>query len=138
MEEMLVTRAEIVQPVLARCRLRKAVLGTLAVAGKAHVTCAAIGWEAKFLGIAEACLLRGFNESSQGRLHQIAETIVGIDEVVARVHVSVVLDSQCAAAGGRKNAQRLRDAVPRLQGNIEDLHEDTADIADHPFIKNLL
>ena len=43
MKEMLVARAEIVQPVLAGCRLSEAVLGTLSITGKSDIALATIG-----------------------------------------------------------------------------------------------
>ena len=65
MEEMLVARAEIVQPVLAGCRLRKAMLGTLAIAGKTHIALTAIGGKANFLCIAKTRLLRRVHQARQ-------------------------------------------------------------------------
>ena len=58
MEEMLVARAEIVQPILARRCLHEAVLGTLAVAGKTHIAFAAVGGKTDLLCVAKARLLR--------------------------------------------------------------------------------
>ena len=58
MEEVLVPRAQVVQAVLAGCGLRKAVLGTLPIAGKAHIACTAIGGEPGLLVIPKTCLLR--------------------------------------------------------------------------------
>jgi hypothetical protein len=58
MEEMLVSSAEVIEPILARRRLRKTVLGALAVAGETHIARSAIGGQSDFLGIAKARLLR--------------------------------------------------------------------------------
>ena len=71
-------------------------------------------------------------------LHDISQLVVGINKVVAGVHIAVVLDRQRRAALGRKDAERLRHAVPRLQRNIEDLHIDAAYILYHPIVKDLL
>jgi len=58
MEEMLVSSAKVVEPILTGCRLREAVLGALAVAGETHIARTAIGWQTNLLGIAETRLLR--------------------------------------------------------------------------------
>src|ERR1035438_8585186 len=112
MKEMLVARAEIVKPILARRRLRKAMLGTLAVAGKTHIALTAISGQRKFLCIAKARLLRRTHQARQMLLHDISQLIVGINEMVARVHIAIVLDCQRASALGRKDAERLRHPVP--------------------------
>ena len=56
-EEVLVSGAEIIQPVFSCRRLRKAVLGAFAVTGEAHIALLAVGRKRSSFGGAKARLL---------------------------------------------------------------------------------
>ena len=59
-----------------------------------------------------------------------------LDEVVAGVDVAVPLHRQGRAAGGGVDAQARGLAVPVAQGDVEQLHEDLADVAPYPVFED--
>ena len=65
MKEMLVPRAEIIQPVFTRSRFRETMLGALAVAGETHIARLAIGGKPNRFVLAESCLLRRAHQRVQ-------------------------------------------------------------------------
>ena len=104
-EERLEPGAEPVQAGLAVGRQQDAVLGALAVAGEEVLAGAAEGGQRLLLGPAEGALLLGAHEVADRRLDDVAEQVTGVDEVVARVQVAVVLERDALAAGGLEDAQ---------------------------------
>ena len=60
---------------------------------------AAVVGQCVALGVIEGDLLRGGEQFEQGPLGDVAEQVVGFDEVVAEVQVTVVLQGERAAAG---------------------------------------
>src|SRR6185312_4046074 len=87
-------------------------------------------------GGAEAALLGRADERLHGRLHDVAQLIFRIDEVVAGVEVSVVLDGEGHAAVFAEDAEALRHSEPALESYIEDLDEGLADVAADPLVKD--
>ena len=69
-------------------------------------------------------------------LLDVAQQILRLDEVVARVEVAVVLERQGAAARLVENAHRRRQADPRRQRGVEHLHEHASDIRADPFVED--
>ena len=104
-EERLEPGAEPVEAGLAVGRQQDAVLGALAVAGEEVLAGAAEGGQRLLLGPPEGALPLGAHELADRRLHDVAEQVRRIDEVVARVHVAVVLERDALAAGGLEDAQ---------------------------------
>ena len=83
MKEMLVSRAEVIQPVLASRRLQKAMLGTFAITGEPHIALQTVRRKARRFSIAEAFLLGRIRQRPERLLHQVAEKVVRIDKVIA-------------------------------------------------------
>ena len=57
--------------------------------------------------------------------------------MIAGVEISVMFQRKGIAARLVENAQARRVSHPRLQRDIENLHEDFADVVHHPLIENL-
>jgi len=103
-EEGLVASAQIVQPRLTVGRQQEAVLRAAAVTGKAYVTVQAELGESGQLVQAELPLLRRRDELDHRRLEDVAQAVVGLDEVIARIQVAVVLQRERVAARRRVDA----------------------------------
>ena len=138
MKEVLVPGAKVIQPILSCCGLRKAMLGTLAIAGESYVALLAIGRKSRSLGSAETSLLLRCNQRSHGALHDVAEPVLGINKVVALVEIAIVFNRERPPALGSEDTQRLRHAIPRLECDIEDLYEDAAHVLNDPAVEDLL
>ena len=84
-EKALVTRAQIIQSVLAFGGRHEAMFGALAVAGKAHIAFAAIGWQAGFFRVPKPCLLLRCNESGDRSFEDVSKPVLWVHEVIAGV-----------------------------------------------------
>src|SRR5262245_30615758 len=111
-EEAQVASAEIVQPRFAVGGRQETVFRAAAVAGKAHLAASALRRQAVELGPAEARLLRRADQVGHVRLTDVAEPVLGLDEVIAGVEIAVVLERQRRAAGRRVHTQTMRLAGP--------------------------
>ena len=89
------------------------------------------------LGGAEFALARRSEGLDERGVGQIAQSVLGKDEVVARVDVAVVLDHQRIAARFAERAERRADAHPLGQRHVEELHEIVAHVAQHPVVEHL-
>ena len=66
----------------------------------------------------------------------VAEQVLGFDEVVAGVEVAVVLERDGVAARLAEDADAGGEAAPRCDRGVERLHEDGADVARDPFVED--
>src|SRR5438874_9769525 len=80
-EECLVARAQVIQPWLSIRRLDEAVLGTLAVAGEAHLALTAVLWQAMTLVQAKLPLPVRGHQFYHMPLRNVTEQIVRFDTV---------------------------------------------------------
>src|SRR5205814_3429600 len=64
------------------------------------------------------------------------ELVAGIDVVVARIEITVVLKGDGVAAGFAKDAQGRGHAQPDAELDVEDLDEDFADVFFDPLVEN--
>jgi hypothetical protein len=66
------------------------------------------------------------------------DPVLRADEVVAGVHVAVVLQRHRTAAGLGVDADaQIGHVEPVGQGGVEHLHEDLADVAPHPLVEHV-
>jgi hypothetical protein len=131
----LVARAEVVKPVLSVWSLDKSVLRALAVAGELDVAIEAVLRKSFFFVAPKLPLLRRIHKRGQWSLHDIAEPVLGIHEVVAGVEVAVVLKSHRGSAGFPKPAKASRHPDPTLKRDVEQLYKVFADILSNPLVE---
>lgn len=77
--------AHIVKPILARCGLQEAILGTSAIAGKEPLTASALLGQSIHFISAEVVLLIAVHQFADGGLMDIAQQIFGRDEMVTSI-----------------------------------------------------
>ena len=77
----------------------EAVFRTASVAGEPHLTVAAVLGQRVALAAPELQLAFGVDEVPERRVGDVAEVVVGFDEVVAGVDVAVVLQRHGGTAG---------------------------------------
>ena len=135
-EEEFVTRAQGVQPCVARLGGDKAVLRALAVAERAVLAAEALARQCVALGKAELQLPLRPEDVAQGIVSDISEQVFGVDEVVARVDVAVVLYDERLAACLAHGADTRRHVHIVGQRGVEELHEASPDILAHPYVED--
>ena len=135
-EEIFVTGAKIIQSRLARGGGHEAMLGAAAVAGEAHGAGAALLGQGVVLVIAELHLLRAIDGVLQRVRHDVADLVLRIDVMVARVEVAVMFHHQGRAAALGEHAQRRAQAHPAAQRDVNVLDKDRADVVQQPFVKH--
>src|SRR6185312_11861816 len=135
-EEEFVAGAEVVEAGFAVGSCEEAVLGALSVAGEADFALVAVAGQGVALGGSEAALLGRADERLHGRLHNVAQLIFRIDEVVAGVEVAVVLEGEGHAAVLAENTKALRHSEPAFESYVEDLDEGLADVAADPLVED--
>ena len=97
-KELLEARTQVIEPRLTVIRVQNAVLGALAPAVAQVGALAALAGQGFVLGVAELDLI-----PLQGRITQltdanVANAVLGINVVIARIDTAVVLDGQRLAA----------------------------------------
>ena len=66
----------------------------------------------------------------------VAELLARLDEMIAGVEIAVVLQRRTVAAGGGVDAQQMAAEI-RFERHVEELDEDPADVAAHPFLEDV-
>ena len=112
-------------------------LGALAVAQEIVIATFALQRQGITLVASEALLV--FTAVHVGKLtcHDVAEAVLGIDEMVTRVDIAVVLHNHAVAAHLTEGTQRWLHTAPVGKGNIKELHEPVAHIVLHPLVKDI-
>ena len=123
MEEVFESCAKVVQTRIAvRCG-DKAILGTFAVTGEAHIAIQAVLRQRIQLVLAKFDLLWRSHQLDHVLVLDIAQKIVGFDKMVARVEIAIVFDGQARAAGLVKDTHAGGShAQPIAQRCLEGLH----------------
>ena len=106
------------------------------VAGEEVVAGAAEGGQRLLLGAAEGELLLRAHELADRLLHDVAEQMTGVDEVVARVQVAVVLESGALTAGGLEDTEARGAAHVGGEHAVEGLHEHLAHVVMQPLVED--
>src|SRR5262249_17478036 len=135
-EENLIALAEIIQAFLPIWRAKEAMFGTFSIAGKTIIAFAAISRQRIVLVLAELPLLARVDQRAQRILDDVAEFVLRINVVIARIEIAVVFNRQRRTTSLTKDAEALLDSQPALQSDIKNLHEVPPDIVSNPFIKN--
>ena len=137
MEEELEGRAEVVQARLAVGGAGEAVLRAASVAGEANVAFAAVARERVALVQAELPLLLGGDQIDEVPVGDVAQQVAGLDEVIARVDVTGVLEREREPAGLAVHAQARGLPDPVRQRRVEHLHVHARDIVADPFLEDV-
>ncbi len=132
-----VARAQVIKSGLSVRGFDKPILRTLAVTGKAHLALATVARQRVKFVPAELPLPVRTYELNQGHVLYVAQKVLGLDEVIAGVEITVVLQRERVPAGLGEDAHRRRPADPGSQGRVKHLNEDAAHVPSHPFIENL-
>src|SRR5262249_36762209 len=119
-EEALKPGAKVAQAWLSIGRLDEPVLGAVSVAGESVAALSTVACECVPLVAAEPTLLRRVHDISELaiRFSQVADLVLWVDEVVARVDAAVLLDSQGAPADFGRRAHLGRLAHPLSDGRL--------------------
>src|SRR6266550_4201538 len=132
-EEDLVARTEVIQPRFAVGGLDEPVLRAAAVAREQERARAAVPRQRVPLIRPERTLLRRRNELEHALLVDVAEQVVGLDEMVARVQIPVVLHRESVSTRRGVDTEGVSPDV-RTERYIEHLDEHAADLVADPFL----
>ena len=135
-EEAPIAGTQVVQARLAVGRPDDAILRAAAVAHRPDVALPAVARQRLLLGLPEGVLRRALEEFGKRGLADVAQPVLGGDEVIALIEVAVVLDDRDIPAGGTEDAQRMVQAVGRPRGFLEDLDDDPPDVLPHPLVED--
>ena len=112
-------------------------LWTFTVTCKIPSACHAFFWQTITLVNTKAYLFFGCHQSTQVGLEDIANPVVFIYEMIARIQVAVMLDNGISSACLCKCSYSRLYSAPKGQSGIELIDEHTADIVAHPIIKDI-
>ena len=98
---------------------------------------AALLWQLLVLQPREGLLLRAIHHFVERLVVEIAQPMLGKHEMVARIHIAVILHHARMAAFLGQRADTRRHAHPVGQSGIEKLNEIVAHIMVHPRIEQL-
>ena len=115
----------------------EAVLRALAPAGEIVVAAQAFGRQGVAFGKPELDAPPRAVDLRERRLADVAQQVFGIDEVVARIDVAVVLDDQRIAARLAHRADPRLHAAPLGQRRVEHLYEILAHVGNDPLVKHV-
>ena len=76
------------------------------------------------------------NQLSERNCQDIAQQVVPVDKMIARVNIAVMFDHHCRSAYRRKDTYPMRFPVPVCKGGIEMLDVDRSHVTLNPFIKD--
>ena len=102
---------------------------------EAHIAVQAILRQRVELVASEFQLLIRGDQFNHVRLIDVAQLVLRLHEVIARIQIAVVLQRQRRAARLGEHTQPRRLAIPVRQRHIEHLHVDFTDVVPHPLFK---
>ena len=137
MEELFETRAKVIQAGFFIRGYDKAVLGALAMARKADITVKTVlRKRIPFIQAELPMLWRGY-QLYHVLVLDIPEEVIGFDEMVASIQVTIMFQGNTQTAGRIENAHAGRRHVqPVANGCLKCLHKHVPDIVMDPFIKD--
>ena len=112
------------------------VFGAFAVACEEHVALAALAWQRLVLEQTEALLLGAVEHFDERLLVEVAQTVLGAHEVVARIDVAVSLHHGSVSALVGVGADGGCGAHPVGKRAVEEFHIDGSHIALHPLVED--
>ena len=118
-------------------RLLEAVLRTFTVAGKEIPALQALRRESVALGKAETDAFFGGVYLLESMFFDVAKQVLRIHEVIAGIHIAVVLHHERIAAGLGHGAHPGLHAAPEGEGRVEHLDIIVSDIPAHPLVEHV-
>ena len=134
-KELVKPSAEVIEPRLSVLVLRKAVLGTLAPAGKEVGTLPALPRQGIVLIAPKPLLSRTVHHLYQRTGADIPKLVLREDEVIAAVDIPIILHHAGVTAALRHSADPRLDAHPIGERGIKDLYEVLPYPVPYPGIK---
>lgn len=113
----------------------KPVFGAAAVTGE---TIGAVEAGTREIGLCttESELGRLHDQASQRRFHDIAATMLRIDEVVAGKDIAIVFEGESTATLLGVHAETRAESEPSTERHVEGLYVDPTDVGSQPAIEN--
>ena len=136
LEEAVIAEAEVVETGVAVAVAYEAVFGALAVAREKVVAFFALLWQHTAFHLGKFVLLGRIHHFGDGLVAKVAEQMFGIYEVVARIHVAIVLHNAGVAALFGENAHSGGFAHPVSEGCVEKLNVVFTHIVPHPLVED--
>ena len=113
------------------------VLGASAVAQLPHIAAQALARQGIAFVDAELDRLGRRHHCGQIVFVDIAQKVLGIHEMVAAVHIAVVLHHRIAAASLREAASAGLHSAPVGKGTVEEINEGPAHVVRHPVVEDI-
>lgn len=136
LEELIIAFAKIVQARLIVPISLEAVLRTFPMTGKLVFAFLALARQHLVLHLRKLFLLVGIHHFRYGLRMDIPQLVFWIDEMVARIEISIKLHDAGMATLLCHGAEPRGHPNPVCQRGIKQLHEIFAHIMMHPFIKD--
>lgn len=136
LKEVIVATAQVVETRFAVGRVTETVLGTFTVAGKEIGACFALTRQTIVLGPAELLLAFAIHHLHERLRVDVPQLVLGEDEVVAGIYVTVKLHYTSMPAGLGQGTDAGLFANPVGQCGVEQLYVILAYVVAHPFIED--
>jgi hypothetical protein len=134
-EETLQSRTEVIETGFAIRGLNEAVLGAAAVAHRENFAFPAITRKGAALCFSETSLRLAIQQLIKRRFVDAAQSVVAINEVIAREKIAIMLKYRNLTAGFAEYTQRMLQSKGWPGSLFESLNGYTTNIALHPLIK---
>ena len=131
-----VSGTQVVKTILAVWGFDKPLLRTSTVAGEFELAPATIVRKCVPFISPELSLLWTLSHLTDGRVGDVPEVVLGVNEVVTRVNITVMLDDHRVAARLSEDAQAGVLSHPTGKSGVEDLDEIFTNVFSHPLVEN--
>ena len=134
-KKTIVTFTQIIMAWIAILIADKTILGTFAMAGKLIAAFPALTRKGAMLDVAELLLFRPIEHFGERLLANVAKFILGENEMIARIDVSVVFHHTGMSAIAGKDTNTRRYATPVGKRAVEEFDKDLPHIVSHPLVE---
>lgn len=136
MEEDLITCTKVIETRLAIGRLLESQARALSMTSLKPLAFTTLAGKRLLLQAREAILLSPIKHLRQAVCADIAQLVLREDEVVAGIHIAIMLHDRCMTTFLSIDTNTRLCTQPAGKGGIEELHKDLAHITLHPFIED--
>lgn len=133
-EKGLESSTEVIQTRFAVGSHREAVLRTTTIAGKSDITFLAHAWQGSLFIATKSDLLRCSDKVNQRGVVDVAEFVIGFNEMVARIKIAIMFKDESRPASRRVDTQTVLPDVS-TESDIKHLNKYLANIALDPFVE---
>ena len=135
-EESVVTLAQEIETGVTVSIEDEAILGTLSMTGKFIAAFFALTGQGTVLDVAELLLFGPIEHLGESLATNVAESIFGENEMIARIDVSIVFHHAGMSTIACKDADARRHAAPVGKSAVEEFDKDSAYIVSYPLVKD--